>query len=67
MAEYNDQCILHGDMFTRMDERVKEIHKWTFGNGQPGAAGRLVMLETQVAEVRKPRHWPAVVLSLIHI
>ena len=64
MAEYNDQCILHGDMLTRMDERVKEMHKWTFGNGQPGAAGRLVTLEANVKELRKPKTWPAVVSAI---
>lgn len=64
MAEENKQCILHSDMLTRMDERVKEMHKWTFGNGQPGAAGRLVALETTVNALSKPRQWPAVVSAI---
>jgi len=59
-----DQCKLHSDMLSRMDERVKEMHKWTFGNGQPGAAGRLVELETVVKELRKPRQWPSIVAAI---
>ena len=60
----NEQCLIHSDMLSRMDERVKEIHKWMVGNGQPGAAGRLVALETQVADIRKPKQWPAVLAAL---
>ena len=61
MAEENKQCILHSDMLTRMDQRVKDLHKWTFGNGQPGASDRLVKVEAAVSALSKPRQWPAVV------
>ncbi|GAF78440.1 unnamed protein product [marine sediment metagenome] len=59
-----DQCKLHSDMLARMDVHVTEMHKWTFGNGQPGAAGRLVELETVVKELRKPKQWPSIVAAL---
>ena len=54
----------YGEVLARVDERVGEIHKWAFGNGQPGAAGRLVTLETQMVELRKPKTWPAVISAI---
>ena len=62
-----EQCKLHSETLTRVDERVKEMHKWMFGNGQPGAAGRLVALETTVSDMKRPRQWPAVVASICAI
>lgn len=62
--EEKTQCQIHTDMLSRMDEKISAMHKWSFGNGQPGAAGRLVALETIVEEIKKPKQWPSVVASI---
>ena len=55
------------DILVRMDTQVGEMHKWCFGNGRPGADERLTTLETQFAEHKKPRQWPAVAAAICAI
>ena len=54
----------YGELIIRMDVKLKDIHRWCYGNGVTGAAERLTVLEQDVAHINRARHWPNYVSAL---
>lgn len=40
------------ELLVRIDERVQQVHKAVYGNGQPGALNAIAVLQTEMEQVK---------------